>query len=156
MLSIRKSISRQSTQQEKYVYHADVLSFVQKVRKLFVAMELSSFSIKHSFQRIMELLVNLGVWKAMLETCSSKQSLSSTVIPNNAIDFCTGKENTWSVFPIIMTWCLMGLTNVPLLLYHSFAILSWCVSLLSSNLGSVSESNNCSSSAYAWSFTSVI
>ena len=50
----------------------------------------------------------------------------------------------------------MGLTNIPLLLYHSFAILSWCMCLLSSNLGSVFESYDCSSSAYAWNFTSVI
>ena len=58
------------------------------------------------------------------------------------IDLCTGKENIWSVFPIIIAWCLVGLTKIPLLLYHSFAILSWCMSLLSSNLGSMSESQS--------------
>ena len=45
-LLIRKSIARQSTLQEKYVYHADVLSFVQKVRKLFVAMKLFPLVLK--------------------------------------------------------------------------------------------------------------
>ena len=79
-----------------------------------------------SLRNLLMTLNWLVIFLHMLETCSSKQSLSSTVIPNNSIDFCTGKENTWSVFPIIMAWCLVGLTNIPLLLYHSFAILSWC------------------------------
>ena len=37
MLSIRKSIARQSSLQEKYVYLMDILSFVQKVQKELVA-----------------------------------------------------------------------------------------------------------------------
>ena len=43
MLSIRKSIARQSSLQEKYVYLMDILSFVQKVRKELVAMKLFPF-----------------------------------------------------------------------------------------------------------------
>ena len=37
MLSIRKSIARQSSLQEKYVYLMDILSFIQKVQKELVA-----------------------------------------------------------------------------------------------------------------------
>ena len=46
MLSIRKSIARPSSQREKYVYLVDVLSFAQKVRKLFVAMKLFPLVLK--------------------------------------------------------------------------------------------------------------
>ena len=46
MLSIRKSIARPSSLQEKYVYLVDVLSFVQKVRKLLVAMKLFPLVLK--------------------------------------------------------------------------------------------------------------
>ena len=46
MLSIRKSIARPSSWREKYVYLVDVLSFAQKVRKLFVAMKLFPLVLK--------------------------------------------------------------------------------------------------------------
>ena len=44
--------------QEKYVYPVDVLSVVQKVRKKMDRNEAFSFSIKNSFQKIMELLLS--------------------------------------------------------------------------------------------------
>ena len=46
MLSIRKSIARPSSRQEKYVYFVDVLWFAQKVRKLLVAMKLFPLVLK--------------------------------------------------------------------------------------------------------------
>lgn len=64
----------------------------------------------------------------------------NTVIPNNSIDFCTEKENTCSLYPLIMAWCLVWFTSMPLLWYLLFLIWRWYVTCLSSNKGLLPES----------------
>ena len=76
MLSIRKSIARQSSLQEKYVYLVNVLSFRPEGAKIIGSNEALSFSIKNSFQKIMKLLFKLGVWKA------SRASIKCRKVPS--------------------------------------------------------------------------
>ena len=60
MLSIRKSIARQSSLQEKYVYLMDILSVVQKVRKELVAMRAFPFLYEKLFPNDHEVGFQVG------------------------------------------------------------------------------------------------
>ena len=67
MLSIRKSIARQSSLQEKYVYLMDIIIRPEGAKRIG-RNEAFPFRVKNSFQKIMKLVFKSGVWKASIKS----------------------------------------------------------------------------------------
>ena len=67
MLSIRKSIARQSSLRDVYVPHGHPISRPECAKRIG-SNEAFPFYMKNSFQKIIKLVFKLGVWKASIKS----------------------------------------------------------------------------------------